>query len=59
MFAILPTGEDFIKDDAEWFSDLDAAYDAAFDWSAELSGRTVNVYEHYQGKFRPVTSVFA
>jgi hypothetical protein len=59
MFAILPTSDDFCKDDAEWFNDLDVAYDAAFDWSVELSGARVNVYEHYAGKLNKVAEVFA
>jgi len=59
MFAILPTNEDFCKDDAEWFTDLDAAYDSAFDWSVELSGSRVNVYEVRHGKFNKLTEVFA
>lgn len=44
MFAILPQGPDFIYEaDAEFFTSEEEAYDAAFDWSVELSGRTVNV----------------
>jgi hypothetical protein len=59
MFAILPTDEDFCKDDAEWFTDLDTAYDSAFDWSVELSGSRVNVYEVRRGKFNIIAKVFA
>jgi len=59
MFVILPTDESFCKDDAEWFNDLDKAYDSAFDWSVELSGARVNVYEHYAGKLNKIAEVFA
>jgi hypothetical protein len=59
MFAILPTDDDFCKDDAEWFNDLESAYDSAFDWSVELSGSRVNVYEVRRGKFNIVAKVFA
>lgn len=44
MFAIIPQGSDFIYEaDAEFFTSEQEAYDAAFDWSAELSGRPVNL----------------
>jgi hypothetical protein len=59
MFAILPTDESFCKDDIEWYSDLDKAYDSAFDWSVELSGSRVNVYEVRRGKFNIIAKVFA
>jgi hypothetical protein len=59
MFAILPVSDDFCKDDAEWYTDLEKAYDCAFDWSADLQGTVVNIYECYQGKFKRITSVFA
>jgi hypothetical protein len=59
MFTILPTSGDFCKDDAEWFTDLEQAYDSAFEWSVELHGATVNVYEHYAGKFKKIAEVFA
>ena len=45
MFAILPQTEDFVIDDAEYFNDEETAYDAAWDWSAELNGVRVNVYQ--------------
>ena len=59
MFAILPTSTDFVKDDAEWFTDLEQAYDAAFDWSVELGGGQVNIYEQYGGKLNLYSKVFA
>ena len=58
MFTILPT-EGFHKDDAEWFTDFEKAYDSALDWSVELHGACVNVYEHYAGKFKKIAEVFA
>ena len=30
--------------DVEYFFDEDSAYDAAYDWSVELSGRPVIIY---------------
>jgi hypothetical protein len=45
MFAILPQTEGFILDDAEYFTDEESAYDSAWDWSAELNGVPVNVYQ--------------
>jgi len=59
MFAVLPTSTDLCKDDAEWCADLDKAYDVAFDWSVELHGDRVNVYEFYAGKFVKLAEVFA
>ena len=58
MFTILPaTG--CIKEDAEWFTDLENAYDCAFEWSVELGGVAVNVFEHYAGKFNKIGEVIA
>jgi hypothetical protein len=59
MFAVLPTSSDFCKDDAECYSDLEKAYDVAFDWSVELHGDRVNIYEIYCGKFNKIAEVFA
>ena len=59
MFAILPTSEDFIQDDAEWFTDLEQAYDSALNWSVELDGGQVNIYESYGGKLKLNSKVFA
>jgi len=59
MFAVLPTSTDFCNDDAEWYTDLDKAYDVAFDWSVELHGDRVNVYEFYAGKFVKLAEIFA
>ena len=59
MFSILPLTEDFCRDDAEFFTDLEAAYDAAFEWSVELNGDAVGIFESRGGKYIPVTTVFA
>ena len=59
MFAILPLSSDFVKDDAEFFGDLEAAYEFSFNWSAELYGTEVGIFEFYEGKYTPVTKVFA
>jgi hypothetical protein len=58
MFTILPA-KGFIKEDAEWYSDLETAYDCAFEWSVELGGASVNVFEHYAGKFNKIAEVVA
>lgn len=57
MFAVLPTS--LPQDDAEWYTDLEHAYDVAYDWSAELSGDRVNIYEVRGGKFIKLTEVFS
>lgn len=57
MFLVLPTS--LPKEDAEWYTDLEEAYDVAFDWSAELHGERVNIYEEYAGKLKVVTQVYA
>ena len=57
MFLVLPTS--LPKDDAEWYSDLEEAYDVAFDWSVELHGEQVNIYEQHAGKLTTVTQVYA
>lgn len=44
MFAITST-ETFSEANAEIFADFDDANDAAFDWSAELSGRPVLIWK--------------
>lgn len=59
MFVVLPTGDDHTKEDAIWMDDLDFAYNEASDWSVQLNGRCVNVYEHHGGKFIPVAKVWA
>jgi len=43
MFVICPKSFDLI--DAEWFDNLYEAKEEALDWSVELSGENVIVYE--------------
>jgi hypothetical protein len=43
MFVICPASFDLIE--AEWFDDLYDAKDDALNWSVELSGENVIVYE--------------
>jgi len=43
MFVICPASFDLIE--AEWFDDLYDAKEDALDWSVELSGENVIVYE--------------
>ena len=43
MFVICPKSFDLI--DAEWFDNLYEAKEEALDWSVELSGENVFVYE--------------
>ena len=49
--------------DAEWFEDLQDAKDDAMDWSIDLNGEKVIVYEAIDGPygydFKPLTSIFA
>ena len=59
MFAVLPVGDDFVREDASFFIDLEAAYDSALDWSVELGGRVVYIYEQYKKDYRIITKVWA
>ena len=43
MFIACPVT--FILEDAEWFDTIDDAKEDALDWSVELSGENVIVYE--------------
>ena len=43
MFVICPGTFDLA--DAEWYEDIDDAKEDALDWSVELAGRSVIVYE--------------
>lgn len=43
MFISCPVSFDLI--DAEWYDDLDDAKEDALDWSVELSGENVIVYQ--------------
>ena len=61
MFLSCPRSFDLI--DAEWYQDVDNAKEDALDWSVELSGENVIVYEAIEGNygydFKPVSSICA
>jgi len=60
MFAILPKSEDFLFDcDAEFFNSKDEAVDAAFDWSVELNGDSIQIFRQCGLNWVALTSVFA
>jgi len=59
MFAILPFGDEFVREDAHWYIDLADAHNAALDWSVELNGRVVYIYEQYRKDFKIITKVWA
>jgi len=48
MFLSCPVSFDLI--DAEWFEDLDDAKEDALDWSVDLDGENVIVYEAIEGE---------
>jgi hypothetical protein len=61
MFIACPVT--FILEDAEWFDDIDDAKESALDWSVELSGENVIVYEAIEGNygydFKPLSMISA
>jgi len=57
MFLVLPATDQFTEDSARWFTDLDNAYDCAVEWSQQLQGQLVNLYELYCNKLSIVTQV--
>jgi hypothetical protein len=61
MFVVCPVSFDL--EDAEWHDDLYAAKEDALDWSVELSGENVIVYEAVEGNygydFKPLTLINA
>ena len=61
MFVACPVT--YFLEDAEWFEDIDDAKESALDWSVELSGENVIVYEVINGNygydFKPVSSIYA
>jgi len=60
MFAILPKSKDFLFDcDAEFFNSKDEAIDAAFDWSVELNGDSIQIFRQCGLNWVALTSVFA
>lgn len=48
MFLSCPVSYDLI--DAEWYQDVDDAKEDALDWSVELSGESVIVYQAEEGE---------
>ena len=59
MFAILPQTEDFIWDDADYFTSENDANDSAFDWSVELNGVSVNIYQETEYGYDVIRQVWA
>lgn len=59
MFTVIPAGDDFVREDALFFFDLEEAYDSALDWSVELHGRVVYIYERYGKDDTIIKKVFA
>lgn len=62
MFVTCPVTYDLI--DAEWFQDVDDAKTEALDWSAELEGERVIVYQAEEGEdgdynFKKLYAIFA
>ena len=61
MFIACPVT--FILEDAEWYDDIDDAKEDALDWSVELSGENVIVYEAIEGNygydFKPLSTISA
>ncbi len=59
MFVVCPVSFDL--EDAEWHDDLYDAKEDALDWSVELSGENVIVYEAIEGEdgynFQPLTLI--
>lgn len=60
-FAIIPQGRDAIwESDAEFYATEEDAYDAAYDWSAELGGKTINVCRiNHRGTWDVITQVWS
>ena len=59
MFAVLPSGDEFVREDAQWYICLAEAHHNALDWSVELNGRVVYIYEQYKKDFKIITKVWA
>jgi hypothetical protein len=62
MFLICPAS--FNLDDAEWFDDLYDAKQDALDWSSDLDGEKVFVYEAQEDEdgsydFKKLCAIFA
>ena len=63
-YCILPNSLAYFVDDAQYFSikvdDIEKVIDAALDWSSELSGSAVKVYEQQEDdSWVAIKSVFA
>lgn len=59
MFSILPDNLDTPVEDAQYFDDLEDATEAAFDWSVELGGSAVKIYEDQGEAYIAIRSVWA
>jgi hypothetical protein len=59
VFAILPQTEDFIWDDADYFTSQNDATNSAFDWSVELNGVSVNIYQETEDGYDIIRQVWA
>jgi hypothetical protein len=59
MFAVLPLDDNFCREDAQFYTDLESAYDFALDWSAELGGTVVYIYEQYKKDYKIIAKVWA
>ena len=61
MFVVCPVS--FNIEDAEWHDQIEDAKEDAMDWSVELNGENVIVYEAVEGNygydFKPLTEVCA
>ena len=61
MFISCPVSFDLC--DAEWFDDVEDAKDDALNWSVQLNGENVVVYEAVEDncgyKFNPLSSIFS
>lgn len=61
MFVACPVG--VLLEDANWYETLEDAQEDALDWSVELSGENVIVYEAIEAdggyKFQPLKMIFA
>jgi hypothetical protein len=61
MFVVCPVS--FDMEDAEWHDDLYDAKEDAMNWSVELNGENVIVYEAVEGNYgydlKPLTKVYA
>jgi hypothetical protein len=59
VFAILPQTEDFIWDDADYFTSENDATNSAFDWSVVLNGASVNIYQETEDGYSVIRQVWA